>query len=231
MEKRPLNKQDILLLSRYGLHDMDLAQAVNIVYKQDEYMFFEGDDMEYIYFVSSGSAKVFLSLSDGKQLLLAYFVSQGVIGDVELMTNAKKAYTTMQAVSDFTCVAVPLSVYGDALKSNATFIRFIARELAEKLIQRGINGTITTLQPLEARLCSYLSQTAKKGYFSETLTEVAGVVGSSYRHLLRCFDKLCCDGILKRESPGYRIIDRKALEDKMGDSYVLKWTDAGDLLL
>jgi hypothetical protein len=57
------------------------------------------------------------------------------------------------------------------------------------------------------------------------------VVGSSYRHLLRCFDKLCCDGILQKESPGYRIIDHKTLEDKMGDSYVLKWTDAGDLLL
>ena len=209
---------------------MDLSHAVYIEFEQDEYMFYEGAQMEYIYFVLSGKAKVFLGLSDGKQLLLTYFVSQGIIGEVELMLDAKTAYTTMQAVSSFICIALPLKLYGATLKNNADFISYIARELAGKLVQRGINGAITTLQPLETRLCAYLSQTSRKGYFCETLTEVAGVVGASYRHLLRCFNKLCADGILQKESPGYRIINRQALEDKAGDLYLLKWSEAANIL-
>jgi len=230
MKKRPLCLQEIQSLAQYGLRQMDLSHAVHIEFEHDEYMFNEGEPMEYIYFVVSGKAKVFLTLSDGKQIMLTYFVSQGIIGEVELMLNANTAYTTMQAVSSFICIALPLKLYGTELKNNADFISYIARELAEKLVQRGVNGTITTLQPLEARLCAYLMQTSRENYFCETLTEVASMVGASYRHLLRCFNKLCTDGILLKESPGYRIIDRKALEDKAGDLYLLKWSDAANIL-
>jgi len=57
------------------------------------------------------------------------------------------------------------------------------------------------------------------------------MVGASYRHLLRCFNKLCEDGVLLKISPGYRIIDRQALEDKAGDLYLLKWSDAATILV
>ncbi|MCL2218035.1 MAG: Crp/Fnr family transcriptional regulator, partial [Defluviitaleaceae bacterium] len=120
------------------------------------------------------------------------------------------------------CIALPLSIYAGELRSNNTFVNYVAKELAEKLTQRVINGAITTLQPLEARLCAYITQTSEDGLFRETLTEVAGVVGASYRHLLRCLDNLCRKGILQKELSGYRVINRKALDKNAGDLYVLK---------
>jgi len=65
-------------------------------------------------------------------------------------------------------------------------------------------------------------QAADSDIFRETLTDVAVIVGASYRHLLRCLGKLCDDGILIKEGNGYRIADRKALDTKAGDLYVLK---------
>ena len=222
MKKLPLSSFDRELLSRYGLDSHFFDKAVRLSFLRGESLSREGEQLDYIYFVVSGKAKVFISLSSGKQLLLAYFTSKGLIGDIELMTNKPVNYTTVRAVTDFVCIALPLSIYADELKKNNAFVNYVAEELAEKLTQRVINGAITTLQPLEARLCAYITQTAVGGIFRETLTEVAGVVGTSYRHLLRCLDKLCVKEILKKERSGYKIINQILLDETAGDLYVLK---------
>ena len=225
MKKQIISEKDRELLIQYGLHNIDLKQATRLMFEQGEFLSHAGEPIGSIYFVISGKAKVFLSLSSGKQLLLTYFTSKGIIGDIELMTNKSSNCTTVQAVTDFHCIALPLDIYANTLKSNIVFINHIAAELAEKLMQRAINGTITTLQPLEARLCAYISQMASDNYFCERLTEVAMVVGASYRHLLRCLDKLCAEGILVKESgmsSCFSIADRRTLEEKAGDLYMLK---------
>ena len=145
-----------------------------------------------------------------------------MIGDIELVTNKPTNYTTVQAVTDFECIALPFNIYSSVLITNNTFINYVAKELAVKLTQRVINGAITTLHPLEVRLCAYISQTAINDIFRETLTEVAVMVGTSYRHLLRSLNNLCNKGILKKELTGYRIINRKALDDNAGDLYMLE---------
>ncbi|MCL2851904.1 MAG: cyclic nucleotide-binding domain-containing protein [Defluviitaleaceae bacterium] len=222
MRKYPVDGNDLELLLRYRLRGVESERALRIVFEQGEYLLREGEPIEYMYFVSSGKAKVFLSLSDGKRLLLAYFVSDGIIGEVELMTGSRSAGTTIQAVTEFVCVALPLGSCANALKANVAFVNHVAGELAGKLVQRSVNGAITTLQPLEFRLCAYIIQTESGGIFRETLTEVAGVVGASYRHLLRRLDKLCADRVLRKEPGGYRILDHQVLLRKAGDLYVLK---------
>jgi CRP-like cAMP-binding protein len=222
MEKQRIDEKDRELLSQYGLRDLDLSRAERRVYGQGEYISLAGEPISDLYFVVSGKAKVLISLLSGKQLLLAYFTSRGIIGDMELATNKPTNYTTVRAVTEFVCVTLPLGFYAAELRANNAFVNYVARELAEKLTQRVINGAITTLQPLEARLCAYVTLSASGGYFRETLTEVAEVVGASYRHLLRCLDKLCGKKILAKEASGYRIADQKMLDDIAGDLYVLK---------
>jgi len=222
MKQQPLDAQDLTLLFEYGLGDLDFNHGLKLSFSPGEFLLHAGEPMEHIYFVISGKAKVLLSLSDGKQLLLSYFLSKGIIGDVELVTGAQAASTTMQAVTEFTCIALPLRIYAQTLKHNSVFLNIIARELAEKLMERSINGTITTLQPLNARLCAYITQSANRGIFRETLTEVAALLGTSYRHLLRSLDQLCSEGTLQKEARGYRITNPQALEQKAGDFYLLK---------
>jgi CRP-like cAMP-binding protein len=222
MKKSALSEKDAQLLGQYGLGDIDLSQAERLTLAPGAFLSQAGEPMHALYFVVLGRAKVFIGLSDGKELLLAYFTQRGIIGEIELMTHAPVTQTTVQAVTELCCVALPLSVYAGELKRNITFVNCVAKDLAEKLAQRVVNSAITALQPLEARLCAYISQTARGGVFAERLTEVATVMGASYRHLLRCLGKLCEKRILRKESAGYRIINRRVLNRQAGDLYVLK---------
>lgn len=220
MEKRELDDTEIELLARYGLKDLDRRAAVCLTFEQQEYMLREGGPIDYLYIVVSGKAKVCLSVSSGKQLLLSYFMSTGIVGEAELMTDSREAYSAVQAVSRLTCIGLPLSVYAEALKSSLAFVNYAARELAKKLARCSMNGAITILQPLEARLCAYILQTADGGVFRDKHTEVAELVGTSYRHLMRSIDRLCSEGILLKEPSGLRIADLPALSRKAGDLYI-----------
>jgi len=227
MIKKPLTAKNDTVLHLYGLNPADYKKAVHLTFKPGEYLSREGEALDYLYFVISGRAKVILSLSDGKQLLLGSFISQGLIGDIELMTNVEVNQATLQAVTSFECIALPLSQYRAKLKANNKFINHVGCELAEKLIGRAVNGAINTLQPLEERLCAYIMQTAvvdEVGIycFAETLTEVAVMVGTSYRHLLRGMNKLCEGGVLRKIKKAYQIVDWQALNSMAGDLYVLK---------
>ena len=101
MKKQPINAKDMELFSQYGLQGIDPQKAVRFVFEKGEYLYHEYGSERYIYFVVSGKAKVFSNLSDGKQLILAYFTSKGIIGDIELMTDEPMPYTTVQAVTEF----------------------------------------------------------------------------------------------------------------------------------
>lgn len=233
MKKEPITDKDKALLVQYGLSDINLSKGARILLTRGEYLSQAGEPMNALYFVVSGKAKVFISLSDGKELLLAYFTQKGIIGEIELMTDAITTQTTVQAVSDLVCLALPLSVYAAELKRNAVFLNFVAKDLAEKLAQRVINSAITALQPLETRLCAYILQTASYNqsnknnqntaceYFNEKLTEVASVMGASYRHLLRCLGTMCNKKFIEKTPAGYKIINRRLMEKHAGDLYVL----------
>jgi len=222
MKKSPTSDSDRKLLSRYGLDSRFFDKAVRFSFLRGESLSRVGEPLDYIYFVVSGKAKVLISLSDGKQMLLAHFISDGIIGDIELVTGKMTHGSTLQAVTDFDCIALPLGLYKDALKNNTSFINHVAKELAEKLMQRAVNGAINTLQPLEARLSAYILQTASCGKFSETLTEVALMLGCSYRHLLRSLNRLCGQGVLSKLESVYRVVDSHRLAELAGDLYMLK---------
>jgi len=220
MTKKPLTPQAIALLAKYGLSYANFPRAQQLIFTRGEYISRADEALTHLYFVISGKVKILLSLSDGKQLQLGHFISHGIIGDIELMAAKQTIQAAVQAVTDFECIALPLNHYRSTLKSNINFINHIGEELATKLIGRAINGAITTLQPLETRLAAYIYQTAIDNHFTEPLTEVAPMVGASYRHLLRCVNQLCKQGILFKEKKAYRITNRQALEAMTNDLYI-----------
>ncbi len=61
--------------------------------------------------------------------------------------------------------------------------------------------------------------TNEDGLFNENLTEVAELLGTSYRHLLRTFDSLRKDNVLEKSSQGYIIKDGIELQIRAQDFY------------
>lgn len=202
------------ILIKYGIDPDQLKGVSSFQFKAGEYFIWEGHPLDHLYFVVKGKAKVCLSASNGKQLLLCYFISQGIIGDIELMTEQKQAFTTMQAVTPFLCIGVPMELNRQILKNNLAFMNLIGKELAFKLKESDTRGVVQGLYTLEERLCAYIMQMQEEGWFRETLTEVAAFLGTSYRHLLRGLEKLCKEGILIKSGRGYQIVNPLILETK-----------------
>jgi CRP-like cAMP-binding protein len=214
MQKQKLPEHYASALAEYALDWLDLSAAVLIRFDRCEWMLLAEQEISYLYVMLSGKAKVCMSDAGGRNLLLCYYVSEGVMGDVELMMGRREAISSVQAVSPVVCIGLPLGVYAPALLSHLPFVLRAAKGLAVKLRDSVANTTEIILRPFEARLCSYLLQSAQGGVFSERLIDVAEQLGVSYRHLLRSISALCEAAILEKHKDGYHITNEKELREK-----------------
>lgn len=213
MEKSSLRQEHFTKLSAY---DISPDHAFCVTYGSGETILKEGMPIEHLLIVIDGTAKVCASAANGRDLLLCYYVSDGVLGDVELMTGVYEATTTIIAITDFQCIALPLRMYSASLKENTAFLNYTGKELAQKLLNSSHNYISAALHSGEERLCAYILQASHSEVFSETLTDVACLIGISYRHLFRILNQLCENGVLEKAANGYRIVDKAELRTIAG---------------
>lgn len=214
MQKQKLPAQYVPALAEYGLDWIDPSAAVLLRYDRCEWLLRAEQEIPYLYILLSGKAKVCMSDESGRNLLLCYYVSEGIMGDIELMMGRREAISSVQAVSSVVCIGLPLHVYANELLSHLPFVLRAAKGLAIKLHSSVSNTTEIILRPFETRLCEYLLQTAQNGVFSERLIDVAEQLGVSYRHLLRSLKALCEEGLLEKRSDGYHIMKEAQLREK-----------------
>ena len=201
-------------LAEYGLDWIDPAAAVLLRYDRCEWMVRAEQTIEYLYILLSGKAKVLMSDESGRNLLLCYYISEGIMGDIELLMDRREAISSVQAVSPVVCIGLPLAVYAPMLLSHLPFVLRAAKGLAIKLHNSVSSTTEIILRPFETRLCEYLLQTAQSGVFAERLIDVAEQLGVSYRHLLRSLKALCEEGLLEKRADGYHLLDETNLRKK-----------------
>ncbi len=195
-------------------------------FDKHEYLSREDEDLEYLLFFIQGKAKVFKTLPNGRNLLLAFYKPFRVIGDIEVVKN-QRATGTIQALSTCYCLAISMEKARLELTKDRKFLKFTCESLAEKLAAVSMNSSINLLYPLENRLSSYINESLiyekneENLYidFDENLINIAEMLGSSYRHLLRTFNTLCKKGVLEREGRKYKVINKTLLKDLAGDLY------------
>ena len=190
-----------------------------------EYLSREEEDLEYLLFFIQGKAKVFKTLPNGRNLLLAFYNSIRVIGDIEIVKN-QSATSTIQALSTCYCLAIPMKKARLELTNDRKFLKFTCESLAEKLAAVSMNSSINLLYPLENRLASYINEFLTNDEdsniyidFDENLVNIAELLGSSYRHLLRTLNTLSKKGVLEKEDGKYKVINKVLLEELAGDLY------------
>ena len=190
-----------------------------------EYLSREEEDLEYLLFFIQGKAKVFKTLPNGRSLLLAFYNSIRVIGDIEIVKN-QSATSTIQALSTCYCLAIPMKKARLELTNDRKFLKFTCESLAEKLAAVSMNSSINLLYPLENRLASYINEFLTNDEdsniyidFDENLVNIAELLGSSYRHLLRTLNTLSKKGVLEKEDGKYKVINKVLLEELAGDLY------------
>lgn len=175
-----------------------------------EFILSEGDTPEYLYFVTEGQAKVYLTHSNGKVSLVNFLYAPCFIGEMELL-NAEREAIGVQAMISVTCIAMPIQQVRITLLHDAVFLRELCIYLSKKAANNSRTYTHNMAYPLENRLASFIQITAHGGIYSEKHTEASEYLAVTYRHLLyviACFVK---KGILKKTEYGYKILDYEAL--------------------
>ena len=215
-----------LNMQKIFINDMKKHMKL-LKFDKHEYLSREDENLEYLLFFIQGKAKVFKTLPNGRNLLLAFYKPFRIIGDIEII-KSQAATGTIQALSTCYCLAIPMDIARKELTEDSKFLKFTCESLAEKLNAVSVNSSINLLYPLENRLASYINESLNyssnekdNSYinFGENLVNLAELLGSSYRHLLRTLKSLCEKKVLEKQDKGYKVINKSLLEELAGDLY------------
>ena len=225
---------DKLLIDRYinkyhidEVFTKDMKSHMELLfYRKNEYMFKEGEPIEYLLFIVEGKAKVFTTVSNGKSLLLCFYPESRVLGDIEIFEGIT-ATTNVQAIEDSFCIGISRENVTIHLLNDSKFLRFICSSLGQKLNRCAKNSAINLLYSLENRLASYIlaasEVSGKNGSrlltFNENLSELSELLGTSYRHLHRALNSLCGKGVIRKLASGYEITDPAEIRRLAADLY------------
>lgn len=177
-----------------------------------------GAPMPYLLLLMEGKAKIFLTLENGKTLVVAFIKDVSLLGDLELRTDGI-ARNSVQATTQAYCLGIPMSYCKKVMLQDPEFLSLISSELAKKLDDCSSTYAVNMLYPLSSRLAGYLLNMEQQDFFREHLGALSEHLGTSYRHLLRILNDFIEGGIIAREHGGYRILNRAALEKLAGSVY------------
>lgn len=214
-------------IEKYNLeiiNDLGIKSQLELVeFDKDEYIYQMTEPVDYFYFFVVGKAKVYTMMENGKRLLLRFYRPLMVIGDLEFANNGiNHASTNIKTLSKVHCIRVSMNVLRQKYKEDAKFIKFINKSLAEKLESLSISSSINLLYPLENRLASYLMYLYSgnnEEIIIDQLGDIAELLGTSYRHLLRIFKLFSNRGFIKRQRNRITVIDEESLQKLAGNLY------------
>lgn len=226
-----INSRSLLkkYIKKYRINEMfsnNLEEHMELIaFEKGEYLSRDGECVEHLLFFVKGKAKVYINLENGKSLLLCFYYPFMLFGDLELVSQ-NPASTNTVVIDEVHCIALPLSRVREELLKDSRFMGCVCASLGDKLERASKNGTINLLYPLENRVASYIIATMEKVQgedklfqFNENLTNLAELLGTSYRHLLRVLNKLVEENFLEKQKGGYVVINEDKLRDLAADIY------------
>lgn len=175
--------------------------------------------LQSLYFLVSGKLKIYTLLDNGKSLLLRFNKPLSVVGDLEFLSQLV-VKCNVETQRDSFLIGIPFSVLYREAYHDPTFLRFLITNLSYKLYSASNSASLNQLYPLENRLAGYLlsvsvnddetSRTAELK--AQKLTEIAMLLGTSYRHLSRVITKFRRNGILTTTKGSLTILDLPKLK-------------------
>jgi cAMP-binding proteins - catabolite gene activator and regulatory subunit of cAMP-dependent protein kinases len=197
-----------------------------LLFKKGEHICIEGEPIDYLLFFIKGKAKIYTTLKNGRNTLVCFYNPFKLIGELEIIIS-EPAISSIQVVEDSFCLGIPIKIVNENLITDIKFIRLVSESLGEKLKKLSKNSSINLNYPLENRIASFIiasRNTLKRNgkeilIFNENLTEVAELLGTSYRHLLRSLKALCEKKIIIKNEMHYEVLDYDKLLAISSDLY------------
>lgn len=219
-------------LNQYGF---DRILDGNLIHEMKLYKFKPGEHIvrshekpKIFYFYVRGKSKVYQLMDNGKSLLCRFYNPPEIVGDVEIFSDMPNI-CNLQALTPVTCIGISVEKIRKAAETNSELLMLLCKSLGLKLASFNMISAVNQKFPLENRLASYLaavSETGERGevmineIHTNNLTELADLLGSSYRHLTRTIKSFKDRGIITKQNREITIIDKKQLQELAKDIYI-----------
>jgi CRP/FNR family putative post-exponential-phase nitrogen-starvation transcriptional regulator len=204
-------------LKKYHLNDIlddSLRADLKLYYfTPGQHIVRNDEPLKHFYFFVEGKAKVYSLLENGKSLLVRFYNPLEIIGEVELFTSGRNI-CNVQAINKVTCIGINSDRMKQKYKENNQLLIYLCKSLSNKLLNFNISSSINLTYPLENRLAGYLVAITEKNEQIQTdnLSELADLLGTSYRHLTRTISNFSKKGIIIKKKNEFEILNREKLE-------------------
>ncbi|MBT2644978.1 cyclic nucleotide-binding domain-containing protein [Bacillus sp. ISL-41] len=188
-------------------------------FEKGEQICSQGEPVEYLYILVKGKVKIFTTSEEGKTLILSFKTPIEVIGDIEYVQEID-TINTVEAVSSVVMIGVRQTVVRRFLKDHSPFLQFLLKIITRKFYIKSQFMRHNILYPVETRLASYLVSVAydenealiNGKVNTSNLTDIANLIGTSYRHLNRVIKDFCIKGMVERDNGAIVIKDLEGLK-------------------
>jgi len=192
----------------------------NLKFKKGEVIFREGDPVTGIYFVYSGTAKVYKKWGDDKELIIRFAADCSILGHRGL--GSKKIYgVSAMAIEPLMLCFVDIKFFEASLKTNTSLSYKLMVQFAEELDISERKMRDLAHMPVKGRLAQALLSLEeqfglnKDGYINLELSrqDLAAFAASTYETVFRVIVDLTKENLLAISGKQIRIIDRKNLAE------------------
>lgn len=181
-----------------------------------------GDVLDYFYFDVKGKLKVYTLMENGKSLLLRFNKPLSILGDVEFMSGYK-IKCNVDSLNESHLIGIPVEDIRRHAIDDPVFLSFVIKNMGYKLYTISNSTSINLLYSLEKRFASYIisisSEDNSKGrneIRTTSMTEMATLLGTSYRHLNRVIREMADKGIVSKKNGNISVLDYSKLRELAG---------------
>lgn len=211
------------LIRESPLHDIFTDDTISEMHlyqaEKGDILCSKGDRLTQMYFLLSGKIKIFTPSPNGKSLLLRFNNPLAIIGDIEFISRCE-VRNTVEFVHPSLLVGISFKLLQERYGNHPPFLQFILQKISHKLCTSSNSTSLNLLYPVENRFASYLLSTISPEQPSAgleelqtaKLTEIAELLGTSYRHLNRVIRNLCAGQIIERKKGALLIRDRDRIK-------------------
>lgn len=181
----------------------------------------QGDDAHYLHFLVDGKIRVAHTSAAGKRLVLSFKRPFDLIGDIEYVRRTPYL-NTVEAVTAVEMLVIRFDDLARHAADDVAWLHYLLEEITRKFELKSQSMSFNLFYPVDVRLASYLlSMTPDERALGSTvdeLTDIADLIGTSYRHVNRTLKRFVEQGLIERDRRSITIIDRAGLIAVTGES-------------
>ena len=181
------------------------------VFEKKEHLVGIDDQLDRLYFVLSGKAKISLTHEDGKRSIVHFAGPGEFIGELTLI-EVERDPKEVTCLTPCVCMTLEMEMARKLILKDPDFMLKLSQYIGRKLLFRTWTLAKQQNYELRYRLAAYILMTECDGIYDERHTETAEYLGVSYRHLLQTMQDFREHGLIEKRKHGFEI-NRKALAE------------------